>query len=327
MFLKRFSLLLLLIIMLILFSSGIGATESGNLWSYIFGNLSRKDSEVLVTIRLPRIATALLAGFLIGIAGACMQRAFVNPLAEPTLLGTTAAAALGSIIAILLGAASTNLFAVLAMAFLLAWLVSILTIRVSEKTNRLGSSLIIGGVALAALLNGLIAIIAAISGNQEIKAVGFWTSGTLSYARLDTVIVLSFVALVIFAAIPYLSRQLDLFVFNTVQLTLLGYSSNKLKLMALTITSLVVAATVVSIGAVAFLGLAAPFIARSLFGESMKQALLASGLIGALILLTADTVARSIASPSELPISIVTSLIGAPFLFALVLGRQGRQNA
>ena len=118
-----------------------------------------------------------------------------------------------------------------------------------------------------------IAIIAAISGNQEIKAVGFWTSGTLSYARLDTVIILSSVALVIFAVIPYLSRQLDLFVFNTVQLTLLGYSSNKLKLMTLTITSLAVAATVVSIGAVAFLGLAAPFIARSLFGESMKQAL------------------------------------------------------
>lgn len=327
MLLKRFSLLLLLLVILTISSSGIGATESGNLWSYLLGKLSKEQSEVLATIRLPRIATALLAGFLIGIAGACMQRAFVNPLAEPTLLGTTAAAAFGSIIAILLGASSTNLFAVLPMAFLIAWLVSVLTVKVSKKTNRLGSSLIIGGVALAALFNGLIAIIAAISGNQEIKAVGFWTSGTLSYARLDTVIILSFVVIVITAAIPYLSSQLDLFVFNTVQLTLLGYSPNRLKLIALTITSLAVAATVVSIGAVAFLGLAAPFIARSLFGESMKQALLASGLIGALILLAADTIARSIAAPSELPISIVTSLIGAPFLFALVLGRQGRQNA
>lgn len=327
MLLKRFSLLLLLLVILTFSSSGIGATESGNLWSYLLGKLSKEQSEVLATIRLPRIATALLAGFLIGIAGACMQRAFVNPLAEPTLLGTTAAAAFGSIIAILLGASSTNLFAVLPMAFLIAWLVSVLTVKVSKKTNRLGSSLIIGGVALAALFNGLIAIIAAISGNQEIKAVGFWTSGTLSYARLDTVIILSFVVIVITAAIPYLSSQLDLFVFNTVRLTLLGYSPNRLKLIALTITSLAVAATVVSIGAVAFLGLAAPFIARSLFGESMKQALLASGLIGALILLAADTIARSIAAPSELPISIVTSLIGAPFLFALVLGRQGRQNA
>lgn len=327
MLLKRFSLLLLLLVILTFSSSGIGATESGNLWSYLLGKLSKEQSEVLATIRLPRIATALLAGFLIGIAGACMQRAFVNPLAEPTLLGTTAAAAFGSIIAILLGASSTNLFAVLPMAFLIAWLVSVLTVKVSKKTNRLGSSLIIGGVALAALFNGLIAIIAAISGNQEIKAVGFWTSGTLSYARLDTVIILSFVVIVITAAIPYLSSQLDLFVFNTVQLTLLGHSPNRLKLIALTITSLAVAATVVSIGAVAFLGLAAPFIARSLFGESMKQALLASGLIGALILLAADTIARSIAAPSELPISIVTSLIGAPFLFALVLGRQGRQNA
>ncbi len=327
MLLKRYIPLIFSLFALSLVASGVGATDSGNLWSYFFGSLRSEQIEVLSSIRLPRIATALLAGFLIGIAGATMQRAFANPLAEPTLLGTTAAAALGSVTAIILGASSLNPAVTLPAAFLAALLISALTVNLEGNSKLRSTNLIIVGIAIAALLNAAISVIAAVSGNQEIKAVSFWTSGTLSFARGDTVLTLTIVGLLVVCAIPFLTRYLDLFVFNPIQLTLLGHNPKRLKLIALAVTSLAVAATVVSIGAVAFLGLAAPFVARFIFGESMKHALIPSGLFGALILLASDTLARSIAAPTELPISVVTSLIGAPFLLLLVIGKWGRQDA
>ncbi len=325
--LKKIVSLTALLITLAFLASGVGATDSGSLWSYLFGDLEPQQREVLSAIRLPRIATAVLAGFLIGIAGAAMQRAFANQLAEPTLLGTTAAAAFGTVVAVLLGVASTNVWLTLPIAFFAALLVSSLTIGFDSTRQLRGSNLIIVGIALAALLNAAIAVIAALSGNQEIRAVSFWSSGTLSFARADTVLVLLIIALVIMVLIPYLSKKLDLFVFDEVTLTLLGHSPKKLKLMALTVTSAAVAATVISIGAVAFLGLAAPFIARFIFGQSMRTTLFASGLIGATILLLSDTLARTIAAPNELPISVVTSLIGAPFLLILVLRNKEVRNA
>jgi iron complex transport system permease protein len=205
--------------------------------------------------------------------------------------------------------------------------VSLLTIKFESKNVLQGSNLIIVGIAFAALLNGAIALVATVSRNQEIRALSFWSSGTLSFARGETVLVLAIIAGVVALTIPWLIKRLDLFVFNPIQLTLLGYSPTRLRLFALTVISLAVAATVVTVGAVAFLGLAAPFIARFIFGQSMKSALLGAGLIGSVILLFADTLARSIAAPNELPISVVTSLIGAPFLLLLVIGKRGRQHA
>lgn len=325
--LKRHLWLVISLLLIAFLASGVGATNSGNIWSYLFGSLNPEQNEVLTSIRFPRIAVAILAGFLIGIAGATMQRAFANPLAEPSLLGTTAAAAFGSVLAIIFGTNTVNPFSTLPTAFLLALLVSMLTINLAGKAKLTTSKLIIVGIALAALLNALIAVVAAVSGNEEIRAVSFWSSGTLAFARGDTVMVLIFALALVVVMIPYLTKHLDLFVFNPIQLTLLGHSPQRLKLISLTITSLAVSATVVSVGAVAFLGLAAPFIARFIFGESMRSALVASGLFGALILLASDTLARSIAAPNELPISVVTSMIGAPFLLLLVVGKRGRQNA
>lgn len=308
-------------------STGIGATNSGNLFSLVFGNLSAEQSEILTSIRIPRIITALLAGFLIGIAGATMQRAFANPLAEPTLLGTTAAAALGSVTSVLLGASTANPGFILPVAFGFALIISFFTIKFSGRINMQSTNLIIVGVAFAAFINGAIATVTAISGNKEVRAISFWTSGTLSYSRRDTVILLAFIAAFIVIVIPYLSKKLDLFVFDDIQLTLLGHSPRRLRYFSLAIVSLAVAASVVTIGSVAFIGLAAPFIARAIFGESMKISLWSSGFFGALFLVVSDALARSLAAPNELPITVVTSLIGAPFLIALIMKRKGVSRA
>jgi len=327
MLLKRITPLLILLLVITFVASSVGATNSGNLLRYLTGDLSTAQAEIMSSIRLPRIATAILAGFLIGIAGATMQRVFGNPLAEPTLLGTTAAAALGSVLVILLGASAVQFELTLPAAFTVALLISALAVWLSDKTKLQGANFIIIGIATAALLNGIIATVAAVVGSSEIRAISFWSSGTLAFARSESVVLLGIITLLVLLALPTLSNKLDLFVFNSVQLTLLGYAPRRLKLMALTLTSLAVSATVASIGAVAFLGLAAPFIARFIFGESMKLSLFASGVIGATLLLVSDTIARSIAAPNEIPISVVTSLIGAPFLFMLILRNRVSNNA
>lgn len=327
MLLKRITPLLLFLLVITFVASSVGATNSGNLLRYLTGDLSTAQAEIMSSIRLPRIATAILAGFSIGIAGATMQRVFGNPLAEPTLLGTTAAAALGSVLVILLGASAMQFELTLPAAFTVALFVSALAVWLSDKTKLQGANFIIIGIATAALLNGIIATVAAVVGSSEIRAISFWSSGTLAFARSESVVLLGIITLLMLLALPALSNKLDLFVFNSVQLTLLGYAPRRLKLMALALTSLAVSATVVSIGAVAFLGLAAPFIARFIFGESMKLSLFASGVIGATLLLVSDTVARSIAAPNEIPISVVTSLIGAPFLFMLILRNRVNSNA
>ena len=327
MLLKRITPLLILLLVIAFVASSVGATNSGNLLRYLTGDLSTAQAEIMSSIRLPRIATAILAGFLIGIAGATMQRVFGNPLAEPTLLGTTAAAALGSVLVILLGASAVQFELTLPAAFTVALLISALAVWLSDKTKLQGANFIIIGIATAALLNGIIATVAAVVGSSEIRAISFWSSGTLAFARSESVVLLGIITLLMLLALPALSSKLDLFVFNSVQLTLLGYAPRRLKLIALTLTSLAVSATVVSIGAVAFLGLAAPFIARFIFGESMKLSLFASGVIGATLLLVSDTIARSIAAPNEIPISVVTSLIGAPFLFMLILRNRVSNNA
>ena len=327
MLLKRITSLLILLLVITFVASSVGATNSGNLLRYLTGDLSTAQAEIMSSIRLPRIATAILAGFLIGIAGATMQRVFGNPLAEPTLLGTTAAAALGSVLVILLGASAVQFELTLPAAFIVALSISALAVWLSDKTKLQGANFIIIGIATAALLNGIIATVAAVVGSSEIRAISFWSSGTLAFARSESVVLLGIITLLVLLALPTLSNKLDLFVFNSVQLTLLGYAPRRLKLIALTLTSLAVSATVVSIGAVAFLGLAAPFIARFIFGESMKLSHFASGVIGATLLLVSDTVARSIAAPNEIPISVVTSLIGAPFLFMLILRNRVSNNA
>lgn len=308
-------------------STGIGATNSGNLLSLVFGNLSTEQSEILTSIRLPRIVTALLAGFLIGIAGASMQRTFANPLAEPTLLGTTASAALGSVITVLLGVSIANPGLILPVALGFALVTSLFTIKLAGRINPQSTNLIMVGVAFAAFINGVIATITAISGNKEVRAISFWTSGTLSYSRSDTVILLVLITVVVAIAIPYLSKSLDLFVFDDIQLMLLGHSPQKLRYVSMVIASLAVASSVVTIGSVAFIGLAAPFIARTIFGESMKITLWSSGLLGALLLVVSDALARFLAAPNELPITVVTSMIGAPFLIALIMRQRGASRA
>lgn len=322
---RKSTLLVVLAVLLTVLASGIGAAKIGNLFTYLFGDPPQSSAQIMESIRIPRIVTAIVVGFLMGIAGLIMQRVFANPLAEPTILGTAAASSFGSITAIALGVSLTNLPVIFLAAFLAAVVVSALTVRITAKTQGRGLYLIVAGFALAALLNGLIATLAALNENREIRSVSFWTSGTLAYSKYTNVLLLSVALVGVTTFIIVMRNRLDLLLLSDIQLKLAGYSASRIRIGSLAIVSLAVASVTVSVGVVAFVGLAAPFIARALYGESIKENWFGSGIIGSIILLLSDTVARSVAAPTEIPISVITSLVGAPLLLLLLL-RQGARS-
>jgi iron complex transport system permease protein len=325
---KKFNFLFVAILILFsLLATGFGAADIGNFFTSLSSNYPESSREIMYQIRIPRIVTAILAGFLMAQAGLVMQRTFLNPLAEPTILGTSAASSLGSVIAIALGVSVSSLLPLFLISAISAALLSFLTLRVVKRISARSLYLIVAGFAFAALANGLIALIAAMSGNSQIRSVSFWTSGTLAFSQLSTILILAPVALATTILVYSLNNRLDLLALGAIQSKLAGYSFKNTQLLSLLIVSVAVASVTVSVGSIAFLGLAAPYLGKALFGESIKGNLVGTGLIGSILLLLSDTLARTLVAPAELPISVLTSLIGAPVLLILIFQQGSKSNA
>lgn len=274
------------------------------------------DYVILTEIRIPRVLLAILVGAALGLAGLLAQGAFANPLAEPAIIGCSSGAALGSIVAISLGL--INPVIVFALAAIGAIALATLTFRLALGTKEFGSNLIlIIGIAISAIGIALVGIIGTIAGGNGSRSISFWYFGSLSLANFDYVYIALF-ALVAGLTLSYgLGRKLDLLSFGDLQAKHWGDEPKTIRLRAILAMSLLTAGAVSAVGNIAFLGLAAPHIARSIFGYRHSVLFLPSLLIGAIILLIADTLARNLAGAVELPIGFFTAIIGAPILIAL----------
>jgi iron complex transport system permease protein len=319
--------LLLILLSIALFASGVGAVKIGNLFDYFSPNYDPASKLIMESIRIPRILTAISAGFLMALAGLIMQRVFNNPLAEPTILGTTAAASLGSIIAITLGINGSNLFTLFGSSAISAILLSLIIISLTAKVKARNLTLIITGFAFAALLNGVISIISTVTGNQQIRSLSFWTAGTLAYSTFSTFYLLLLVTLFALLMLKLLQNRFDLLAVSQIQNLLININPVRTQMLGLLIVAIAVAAVTVSVGAIAFIGLAAPYIGKAIFGVSIKDNFFGTALIGAILLLISDTTARGLIPPTELPISVITSLIGGPVLLAIILKKSSWLDA
>ena len=316
------TLLVTLIVVLAAVAIFVGATDVGTPMDLLTGTLTPSASTILWEIRVPRVVAAILAGALIALAGTLSQGVFANPIAEPTLIGTTASAALGAVLVLAITAGAVGQAGALVAAFVAALGAALLTLRIAANRALGIAALVVVGVAVAAMANGLIAVIAAIADDARIRSVGFWTSGTLAFADWNVVLQLGTVLVVVLVAMPMAAHRLDLLSFGDIQVRLLGHDPQRIRLLHLTIVGAVVAVATVTIGSLAFLGLAAPHIARVLVGHSHREVIPTAALIGATLLIAADTIARTLIAPAELPISVVTALIGAPVLVALMIRRK-----
>jgi iron complex transport system permease protein len=303
----------------------VGSAQIQNIWQIIFnpsGQANTSGYEIIWQIRAPRIAAALLVGAALGVAGVMAQGATNNPLAEPAILGTSAGAALATVIAILTGIATIGSPLALVAGVLGALGATLLTYRLatSRRTDP-QLKLVIIGIAVSATISAAVGLLTTMTSRADARSISFWNFGSLSLVSTRDLATLAiFIATGMMIAF-FIAPSLDVLSLGDAPARHRGLDPRRTRMISLFALAIVVAATVGTVGTIAFLGLAIPHIARFIYGPRNRALVLQSALLGALILLIADTLARTISSSYELPIGLVTSLLGAPILIALITRR------
>lgn len=282
---------------------------------------------VIALVRLPRAIMGLLVGASLGISGAAIQAIFRNPLAEPGLIGISAGASFMAALLIAFESALFLAFSDLFGQYLLAlgafsgagaatWLVY----RISLVDGRPHiSTMLLAGIAINALAGALTGLISYVADEQQLRTITFWMLGSLGSASWETVIVLlPFVVLTVLG-LPFLAKSLNAFALGEQEAHLLGFKPTLVKRLVILFATLAVGASVAMTGVIGFVGLLVPHGIRMLGGADNRYVLPASALLGALTLTVADLLARVVALPAELPIGVVTALLGTPlFLYILI---------
>ena len=277
--------------------------------------ISKMDQTVIFEIRMPRILTAVIVGFALSNAGAIYQACFKNPLVEPFILGASSGAALGAALAILFSGIFFNI-ALSAFAF------SFFAVFLSYTLAKNGGivpvvGLILSGVIVSSIFSACVSIVKYVSEDAQLREITFWIMGGLYYSKWQSLGEIASVTGVCFLALCTLAWKLNLLSLGDDQARSLGINPEKYKLIFITIATLMAAVCVANVGIIAWIGLIMPHVARLISGPDNRWVLPLSGLIGALYLLVCDTLARTVAM-AEIPVGIITSLVGAPFLIALL---------
>ena len=284
---------------------------------------------ILGQIRMPRTLLGLAVGAVLALCGVAMQGLFRNPLADPGLIGVSSGAALGTAIAIVGGAAMggmPELFAPYLLslcAFIGGLVVTALVYRLGRRNGQTSvTTMLLAGIALNALAFACIGLFTYLADDATLRTLTFWNLGSLngaSYARLWPLLL---VTLAVALWLPRRAQALNALLLGESEARHLGVAVERLKRELVFCTALGVGAAVAAAGMIGFIGLVVPHLVRLLVGPDHRVLLPASALAGASLLLLADLFARLILSPAELPIGIVTALIGAPFfLYLLLRGR------
>lgn len=294
----------------------VGTAPIDNFWSALFSPGSR---EILWQIRIPRVTAALIVGASLALAGLMAQGACNNALAEPSILGTTAGASLGTVLAVLTGLVQVGSVGAIACGALGALGATSLTFKLANLRSQLSSfALIIVGIAVSASITAIVGLLSSMVTRADARSISFWNFGSLALITRDNLVGISITAIVGGLIAWKISPSLDRLSLGDATAFHLGTDVPRVRLTALVALSLLAGGAVSTVGAIAFIGLAAPHIARFIYGPIHRKLILHTAIIGALLVVIADTLSRTIAKPNELPIGLVTSLLGAPVLIALV---------
>lgn len=287
--------------------------------------------NVIVAIRLPRVLLAATVGAGLACSGAVLQGLFRNPLVDPTFIGATSGAAMGAALAIVFGAP----LALLLPPLVRPWLISLASmigcfalLRVALGMSRVQGRVVIAqlllvGIALAALAGTVMGLCVTFADDAQARTITFWTLGSLGGASLRTLMLVAPVtAIGIVLLLPHASA-LDAMTLGEAEAANLGVDVDRVKRRALVLVAIIVGVSVSMVGQIGFVGIVVPQLVRLSFGSRHRPLLVGSVVGGALLLVLADTVARTVVLPAELPIGIVTGALGAPFFLVLLRRRSG----
>lgn len=324
-----------IIIAIITLNAGASSLSITKVVPALFGSGEAKDIMVVQNIRLPRVLAGIVAGTGLAIAGCIMQNNLRNPLASPMTLGISNAAAFGANVAIIVFGSgevlNTSLGQVIisnpyivtltALFFALVAVAFILGLALFKKFSP--QSIILAGVAINSLFTAGITIIQYFANDStQVAAVIFWTFGDLGRASWREIAIMATVVVVSF--LYFMVRRWD---YNAIDggediAKSLGVHTERIRLGGMFMAALIAAVTVSFLGIIGFIGLVAPQITKLIIGNDKRYLIPASALVGAIILLGSDTLARTVISPQVLPVGAVTSFLGAP-LFLYLLMRKG----
>ncbi|MBK6014229.1 iron ABC transporter permease [Streptomyces sp. MBT53] len=291
------------------------------------GALGRVPESVLWNVRFPRIVLALLVGASLGCAGALMQGVFGNPLAEPGVIGVSSGAAVGAVAVIALGLDFLGTWTVSAVAFVSGLATVLLVYAMSRSGGRTEVvTLILTGIALNAFAGALIGLFLFFADTAAVNQITFWQLGSLSQATWPKVLAVLPCAVVGLTVAPLYADRLDLLALGERPARHLGVDVERLRVVLVLVIALLTAAAVSVSGIISFVGLVVPHLLRMAAGPGHRFLIPGSALLGALVLLAADLVARTVAAPAELPLGVLTALLGSPFFFWLLRRTRRRQG-
>lgn len=294
-----------------------------DVWRVLSAHLSGGDTDsldkllntIIWEIRLPRILAVVLVGMALSSSGAVYQGAFGNPLVEPYILGVSAGASLGAALAIVYPGLFFSVH-VGAFVFGLA-AVGITSLAGTVRGRPRGVTLILAGVIVSALFQSAVSILKYLADDKALRALVFWTMGGFYYATWSDVVILAPLVLISVFWLWRMGWRLNVLSLGNAQARSLGVHPERLRLALIVLATLLTSAAVSTSGIIAWVGLMTPHAARMLLGPDNRFVIPGSGLIAAGYLLICDTLARALTT-AEIPVSIITSILGAPYLFYLL---------
>lgn len=300
----------------VLVALGLGSVNISppELWKVIQGDGSALHRTLLLDLRLPRTLAAFATGGLLAVAGALMQVLLRNPLADPYILGLSGGAAVGALLAMLAGMGT---LLISGSAFGGAMLATVLVFGLAHGTGSwTPTRLLLTGVVVAAGWGAVITLMLALTPSYKLPGMLYWLMGDVSYARTPWPAVI--VLVVAIMLIMPLARNLNVLARGPMQAAALGVSVRPLEWTVYVLASLLTATAVTTAGSIGFVGLIVPHMLRLVLGNDQRIILPASALAGGTLLVLADTLARTVIAPEQLPVGVITALLGVPmFLYLL----------
>ncbi len=329
------------LVLVAVWAVGVGAMQIpfGEVWQILFHQAGLTDTVVdeqketiLMIIRLPRVLMGMIVGAVLGLSGASMQGLFRNPLADPGLIGVSSGASLFAVLLIVLEVSfvkqlnlMAGMYSLSFAAFTGALITTILVFQISKVEGKaVVTTMLLAGIAVNALSMAITGLMTYMANDAQVRTIQFWNLGSLGGATWDALKVAGPVCLIPVLLIPGLGKALNAFALGESQARHLGVNPQRLKNKVIILTTLGVGVSVALCGSIGFVGLIIPHIIRLFAGADHRLVLPASALLGAIVLTLADLVSRTIVAPAELPIGIVTALVGTPFFIWLLI--KNRKN-
>ena len=315
-------LLLVTAISLVLGTADVSLSQAMDLLS---GRLDADDPVrlIILRIRLPRILLAGIVGFSLSLSGVVFQALLRNPLADPFILGVSSGSAFGAVMGISVGLSFTLGVPLMSFAGALLAIYLLLTLSTREMGME-SSTILLTGVIINAFFTAIIMFFVSTSSDSRLHTMLFWLYGDLSQSRYEPLMIIMPFVLATSLLLYGFARHLNLMTAGEETALQLGVDVERTKKICLLVVSLVIGLVVSFSGLIGFVGLIVPHLGRMAFGSDHRLLLPVSAIGGAMFLIAADTLARTLVSPSELPVGVITAFMGAPF-FIVLLRKRGSQ--